>query len=78
MSTQWWLAQLDPYGNPTLVDGAHRDRAGAEKAATIIRRLGLSQGKVYSIAEVRLSELTGEDSPVDERAIATLNKARAQ
>src|SRR5688500_18468890 len=26
--TQWWLAARDRYGNPTLVDGPHRDRTG--------------------------------------------------
>jgi hypothetical protein len=70
---QFWLAELDRHGNPTLTDGAHGTRAGAEKAAKIIGRLGLSEGKRFAVAEVRLSELTGECGPLNEEAIATLN-----
>lgn len=73
MKTQWWLAELDTYGNPTLSDGSHRDRAGAEKALTILRRLGLAKDKRFAIAEVRLSAPTGTHAPVDEGSIETLN-----
>lgn len=73
MKTQWWLAELDMYGNPSLTDGAHGDRAGAEEALTIFKRLGLSGERRFAIAEVRLSEPTGEHGPVNEEAIATLN-----
>lgn len=70
---QFWLASLDRHGNPKLVDGAHRERCGAEKALTLIRRLGLDRGEEFAIAEVRLSDPTGEHAPVNEEAIATLN-----
>jgi hypothetical protein len=73
VTVQFWLADLDRYGNPKLIDGAHQDRAGAEQAATLIRRLGLSGDQNFAVAEVRLSKLTGEHGPVDEEAIATLN-----
>lgn len=37
--TQYWLAELDQYGNPKLIDGAHGARAGAMRALDITRRL---------------------------------------
>lgn len=70
---QFWLAELDQHGNPTLTDGAHGRRVGAEKAAKILDRLGLARGKRFAVAEVRLSELTGVCGPLNEEAIATLN-----
>ncbi len=77
MSTQWWLAKLDRYGNPTLCDGAHSDRAGADRAFYLFGRLGLSKdGERYAIAEVRLSEPAANAEGVNEDAIDTLNAAR--
>ena len=73
MQTQFWLAELDRYGNPTLCDGAHSERSGAEEALTLFNRLGLSKKRKFAIAEVRLSVPTGEHKPVNEEAIATLN-----
>lgn len=73
MKTQWWLAELDVYGNPKLADGAHDKRGGAEEALTLIRRLGLAKERRFAIAEVRLTEPTGKHGPVNEEAIATLN-----
>jgi hypothetical protein len=70
---QWWLAELDKYGNPTLVDGAHGKREGAEKAATLLRRLGFAGERVFAVAEVRLTDLTGHHDPVNEEAVGTLN-----
>ena len=70
---QFWLAELDRYGNPKLVDGAHQERSRAEEAATIIRRLGLAMDRRFAVAEVRLSGLTGEHGPLNEEAIQTLN-----
>lgn len=73
METQWWLAELDVHGNPSLTDGAHGQRAGAEKALTLINRLGLAQERRFAIAEVRLTDPTGEHGQVNEEAIAALN-----
>lgn len=70
---QFWLAELDRYGNPKLVDGAHQERSRAEEAATIIRRLGLAGDRLFAVAEVHLSELTGAHPPVNEEAIKALN-----
>lgn len=77
MDTQFWLAELDKHGNPKLVDGAHSDRAGAEEALTLFTSmscLGLStEGRRYAIAEVNLSEPTGEHKPANQDAIDILN-----
>lgn len=73
MGNQFWLAELDRYGNPKLVDGAHSERSGAEEAAAIIQRLGLASERKYAVAEVVLTELTGEHPALNEEAIATLN-----
>lgn len=53
---QYWLAELDRYGNPTLIDGAHATRYGAERGLHIRQRLGFDSGKRYAVACVTLSE----------------------
>lgn len=54
--TQWWLAELDVHGNPTLTDGPHGERGGVEKAAFLINGLGLNRhNRKFACAEVRLS-----------------------
>jgi hypothetical protein len=73
METQWWLAELDQYGNPSLTDGAHGERAGAEEALTLLKRLGLAGARRFAIAEVHLTDPTGQHAAVDEESIATLN-----
>ncbi|MBN8263070.1 MAG: hypothetical protein J0M21_00265 [Xanthomonadales bacterium] len=70
---QYWLAELDQYGNPKLVDGAHSERDGAEEAATLLHRLGLAGGRTFAVAEVRITALTGQHGPLNEEAIGTLN-----
>jgi hypothetical protein len=75
--TQWWLARLDQHGNPTLCDGAHSERAGADRAFYLFGRLKLSKdGERYAVAEVRLSEPVANPQGVDESAINILNAAR--
>lgn len=71
---QYWLAELDRYGNPTLVDGAHSERSGAEEALTLRKRLPMlsTEGKRYAIAEVYLSEPTGEHGALNEDALQAL------
>lgn len=60
---QWWLAELDRYGNPTLVDGAHSDRSGVDRAMEIFMEVGsrgkstLTRGKRFAIARVELTEI---------------------
>jgi hypothetical protein len=42
---QYWLAELDQYGNPKLVDGMHSHRSGVVKAMDIYRTLGFDKGR---------------------------------
>ncbi len=73
---QFWLAELDQYGNPSLIDGAHSERGGAEEALTLRNRLNMisTEGRKFAIAEVHLSEPTGVHSAINESAIKTLNR----
>lgn len=70
---QFWLAEIDQYGNPKLIDGSHDDRNGVEQAAYLINSLGLGRGKTYACAEVHLSPVVPKPHGADEDAISTLN-----
>lgn len=74
MSVQWWLAELDRYGNPKLMDGAHSERSGAEQALYLIQRLGLVKDRRFAVARVELSEAKADATGANEDAIATLNE----
>lgn len=39
IDTQWWVAELDKYGNPTLTDGAHTNKESCEEAIFIMESL---------------------------------------
>lgn len=73
MLVQWWLAKLDQYGNPKLVDGAHSDRAGVEQALYLINRLGLGKGNRYACARVEVTDVEPVAHNANEDALATLN-----
>lgn len=70
---QFWLAELDQYGNPKLVDGSHGERAGVEQAAYLISRLGLSRGSTFACAEVHLTPVEAKPHDANEDALSTLN-----
>jgi len=72
-SPQFWLAELDPYGNPTLCDGSHADRKGVEQAAYLLNRLGLSGTRRYACAEVILTPVEAKPHGANEDAISALN-----
>lgn len=75
---QWWLATIDMHGNPTLTDGAHGDRVGADRAAYLIDALGVGQGKNYAVARVELSEPKPNADGVNQEAVAqSIAAARA-
>lgn len=70
---QFWLAEIDQHGNPTLHDGSHETREGVEKAAYLMTRLGFSKGKRYACAEVILTEVEAKPHDSNEEALSTLN-----
>lgn len=72
--TQWWLAELDQYGNPTLVDGAHGERSGVEQALHLYGALGLRKGVRYACAEVRLSDVKPNGDGVNQEAVENCQK----
>ena len=74
-AAQWWLAELDQYGNPTLIDGAHGQRAGADQAFYLHSALGLAGSRKYAVARVELSEPVANGSNVNHDAVGTLRMA---
>lgn len=78
IGVQWWLAELDLYGNPALADGAHSDRAGADKAMHLFKALHLDAGRRFAVARVELSEPKPRGDGVNHEAIKTLNDARRE
>ena len=74
---QWWLAEVDRYDNPKLVDGAHGDRAGADKAAFLFGSLGLTGDRKLAVAKVELSDPRPSSEGVNMEAVRDCNRARA-
>lgn len=72
-SPQFWLAEIDQHGNPTLCDGSHDDRAGVEKAAYLFNRLGFAKGRRFACAEVILTEVEAKSHDANKDALKTLN-----
>ena len=70
---QWWLAELDPHGNPSLIDGAHSSRDGADQAKYLFDRLGFSGDRRLVVARVTLSEVKPSSKGVNEEALGALN-----
>lgn len=76
-TAQWWLARLDQYGNPTLVDGAHSARSGADQAMYLINAMKLADpGARYAVARVDLSEPEPNARGVNHEAVAIINAAQ--
>lgn len=77
METQYWLAELDQYGNPTLIDGAHSDAQGANQAAYLINAMNLGKKeRRFAVAKVELSECIPSAAGVNLEAVRTINAAQ--
>jgi hypothetical protein len=75
---QYWLAELDQYGNPKLVDGSHDSPEGANKAAYLIQAMHLGKpGRTFAVAKVELTECVPSANGVDHEAVRAINAARA-
>lgn len=72
---QWWLAELDQYGNPTLIDGMHPDLAGANRAFYIYRAFSFTKGEHYAVAKVELFEPVADKAGVNHEAVETVQSA---
>jgi hypothetical protein len=75
MEVQYWLAELDQYGNPKLIDGAHSNAEGANRAAYLISamRLGGNRSRRFAVARVELSECVPTAAGVNLEAVRTIN-----
>lgn len=79
METQYWLAELDQYGNPTLIDGAHSNARGANQAAFLIGAMRLGKpNRRFAVAKVELSECIPSAAGVNLEAVRTINTAKDQ
>ena len=76
-NVQYWLAELDQYGNPKLIDGAHSDAQGANKAAYLITAMKLGPAnRRFAVARVELTECKPSAAGVNLEAVRTINKAK--
>lgn len=74
-SPQYWLAELDSYDNPKLIDGSHADVESVNQAAYLIKSLRLGEpGRRFAVAKVELSECAPSSKGVNMDAIETLNR----
>lgn len=74
---QYWLAELDRYGNPKLVDGAHSTPEGANQAAYLINAMKLgAQGRKFAVAKVELYECVPTAAGVNTEAVEAINMMR--
>lgn len=73
---QYWLAELDQYGNPKLIDGMHSTREAVNRAAYLHARLGLTPLSQMAVAHVILSDVKPNKNGVNEEAIEILNSIR--
>lgn len=71
---QFWLAELDQYGNPKLTDGAHDKREGVEQALYLIKRLGLAGDRKFACARVEITPVEAKPHGPNEGALNTLNQ----
>ena len=75
--TQFWLAELDQYGNPTLVDGAHSKPEDVQKARFLIESMKLGKpNRKFAIAKVELSECLPSNKGVNMDAVRTIRGIR--
>jgi hypothetical protein len=66
---QYWLAELDQYGNPKLIDGSHSSPEGANRAAYLLTALRLRSYGVFAVAKVELAECVPSSKGVDHESV---------
>jgi hypothetical protein len=76
-NVQYWLAELDQYGNPKLIDGAHSALQGANQAAYLIEAMRLGEpNRRFAVARVELSECTPSAAGINLEAVRTINNIK--
>lgn len=77
-SVQYWLAELDQHGNPTLIDGMHSEPEGANHAAYLIQAMHLGKpNRRFAVARVDLSPCIPSAKGANRGAIKAINDASA-
>ena len=73
MRVQWWLVELDRYGNVKApLDGAHSEARGAHHAAYLNARLGFTNWKRLAVARIELYDAVPDATGANEEALDTL------
>ena len=75
---QWWLVELDRYGNCSrMVDGAHSDADGANQAAYLIKSMHLSSENCqFAVAKIELFPCEPNSRGVNHEAVKQINSVR--
>lgn len=74
---QYWLAELDQYDNPKLIDGSHDTPDGCNRAAYLITAMRLgAPNRRFAVAKVELSKCVPSGKGVNHEAVRTINEAR--
>ena len=68
---QYWLVELGVHDLPRLLDGPHSRRSGANRAAYLIRGIGLGpKDRRFKVGRLELSDCEPTNAGVDESALA--------
>lgn len=74
---QYWLAELDRYGNPKLIDGSHDNPEDCNRAAYLIQAMRLGdQNRQFAVAKVELFECVPSSEGVNHEAVKTVVAAK--
>lgn len=74
---QYWLAELDQYDNPKLIDGSHDSAEGAHQAAYLIQAMHLGKpNRKFAVAKVELTECAPSARGVNQAAVRSINRMR--
>ena len=71
---QYWLAEIDQHGNPSLVDGPHSRPLGVETAMYLFKRLGLvRRGQKFGMAKITITDVEAKSHGAHEGSIEACN-----
>lgn len=66
---QFWLAELDRWGNPKLIDGSHDDRAGVERAVYLHQQLGFAKCKTLACVRCEITPVEASSDGVNQESL---------
>jgi hypothetical protein len=75
IGTQYWLAELLQHDIPKLIDGAHSDVDGVNRAAYLINALHLGEPhRKFVVAKIEFSECVPTPIGINMEAVQIINK----